>query len=62
MIILIYPVNFSSIPCIYFSKWRMAKFPTPPVPLNFDGLPYPMFGVFPNSFHQNDRKDIKQIT
>ena len=33
---------------------------TAPVPLNFDGLPYPCVGGTPDFFHQNDCKGCKR--
>ena len=46
-----------------FFFFKMAKYfqvTTTPVPLDFDGLPYPCVEDTPDFFHQNDRKGCKR--
>ena len=53
MMVITYPVSFSSIACIYFSKWQIKIFGSgnhPPLHLNFDGLPYPHLRWYPRIF------------
>ena len=55
--------SFSTIPCRYFSKWRLKIFEVATTPLhsNFDGSPYPHLKGYSRSFfHQNDRKGCKR--
>ena len=68
MIILRYPVSFSSIPCIYFSKWRLKIFRggnhhPPPYLRTLTAYPTPILGCTPrNFFAKMTAKDAKEIT
>ena len=51
--VLTYPVSFSSIACVYFSKWRIKiswSGNHPPLDTIFDGLPYPRLRWYPRNF------------
>ena len=53
MMFLTYPVSFSSIACIYFSKWRIKIFGRgnhPPYTRTLTGYPTPVLGGTPEFF------------
>ena len=60
MVFLTCPESFSTIPCRYFSKWRLKIFWGGNHPPTFDGSPYPHLRGTPLFFHQHDRKGCKK--
>ena len=66
MVFLTCPESFSTIPCRYFSKWRLKIFRggNTPLPSNFDGSPYPHLRGYPRFFFfiKMTAKDVKEMS